>query len=650
MKKIIFSILSILFMGIFTGCLDKFEEVNSNPDKLYQTSAQLILPGTIYRTMNVYAEMNYTKLLNYSRGGRVAYAEIGLSESDINSYTTAFYVNILRDLLDLETQYEGIESAENRLMMIKTWKAFVYSIIVGIWGPMPMSDAMIAPNKLDYKYDTEKDMYIQIFDLLKTATERLNPVSANDDFLNPDPVFGGAARTNIEKWRKFANTLRLDLALRVENIDKALAEQQIRECMEHEDWIIASVDDMVQPTWGSTIGSDVSYYYTRLLQNLTDANLSESTYPRIGQYMFTYLRSYNDPRLEKYVDRPGYEDRLIINDTINIIRKSEYSGLDTTLNVISRHTVPYAPGQEHPGTPQTWEAGFDPNSNNGAGTGRYQNPYGGIPKKGWAYVNISFLDKNAKLNFLNWASACFIKAEVKLKYGIGQKSVQEYYEEGITASFRQYGISGEELNAYMAQDGVKWGTNGKGLDDYMQIYFADINGADNPLEQIVKQRWIAEYFNGFAGWILERRTRIFNFPPMLYNGSQGLEGSNGRFDYPPERLIYSINERSTNNDEYEKAIQLLQAASPKGDRVNRWGDNLWTHLQFAKVNPGLADAEAKWTGRVFVWNQHALQNRYGKTEEEMIKIAQKEFSQITDTTGLQIYLKYTIEEIIVPRP
>lgn len=270
--------------------------------------------------------------------------------------------------------------------------------------------------------------------------------------------------------------------------------------------------------------------------------------------------------------------------------------------------------------------------------------------RGRAYVNISFLKEDAKVVFINWATACFLKAEAKFKYGVGEKSVQQYYEEGIAASFNQYGISGDELTKYMARDGIKWNTNGKGLSDYMQIFYADINGVNNPLEQIIKQRWIAEYFNGFSGWVLERRTRILNFPPMFYNGQPSTEGTNGRYDYPPERLVFPINERTTNLAEYEKAIQTLQKDSPKGDPVSRWGDNLWTNLQFSKLNPGLVDIEAKWTGRTFVYNQHALQNRYGKTEAEMIEIAKKEFPQITDTTGLKSFLKYSIEEIIRPRP
>jgi len=648
-KRISFIIVAVAALT-FSGC-KHLEEANINPNKMYTTDVKLIFPGTVYRTMNGFANLNYNYYSNYSRGVSVSFRDIGLGEGDMDRAYFDFYVNVLKDLTNVEREYEGVQGAENRTHMVRAWRAMIYSIIVGTWGPMPMSDAISnSVDKFDFKYDSEKEIYLQILQMLKTATEGFNLNPVTNDFLSPDPVFGTSSKDNIVKWRKFANTLRLDVALRVENIDRGLSEQHVRECMAHEDWLISSVEDMVQPSWGTDVNSDASYYYDRLLRNLTDQNFNPNTYPRIGQYMFHYLQSYGDPRLEKFVDRPNYTDRLAIRDTIKINRKSTYSGLDTTLTVVALHTVPYVPAPEIPRVPETWDVAFDPNSNNGQGTNKYPFPYSGIDNKGWAVVNRSFLKADAKVVFLSWASTCFMQAEAKLKYGVGARSVQQYYESGIAASFAQYGLSPEQLATYMSKDGIKWNTDGKGISDYMQIYYADIHGAGNPLEQIVKQRWISEYFNGFNQWTLERRTRIMNFPPMFYNGSAGLEGSNNRFDFPPERLIYSINERTLNKNEYDKAIELLQAASPKGDRASRWGDNLWTHLQFAKVNPALAGAEATWSNRIIMYNQHSLQNQYGKTEDEMIQIARQEFSGITDTTGLKTYLKYQIAEVIQPRP
>jgi hypothetical protein len=643
MKKTIYILLAALFASIFTGCLDDFEDTNKNPNKMYETNIQLILPGSVYKTMNYFAEMNFNRYLNYSRYNIVsAFNDPSAYEGAFNNY----YINVLKDLAAVEKEYEGMEGGENRLRMAKTWKALVYSIMVATWGPIPMSDAMMTyPDKKYFKYDNELDIYIQLLGDLKEASEGFDTNPVTNDYLTNDPVFGGGAKTNIEKWRKFAHTLRLDLALRIQNADKALAEQHVKECMEHEEWLISSLDEMVQPSWGTDLNLDVSWYYNRILKSLTEANFNANTYPRIGQYMFTYLQSYKDPRLEKYVEPTKPADRYAVEDTISIIRKSVYSGLDTTMIALVKHSIPHCPAPETPREPATWEVAYNPGSNNGQGTLKYQYPYRDMSLWGWALIHKDFIKEDAKVVFLSWASACFMKAEAKQEFGFGSKSAKEYYEEGIKASFMQYGVDGQ-LSGYMERDGIKWGTSGTGLPDYMMIWNADIAG--NPMEQIIKQRWIAEYFNGFAGWVLERRTRILDLPPHFYAGSGGLEGSNNRFDFSPERFNYPENERNTNKTEYDKGIQLLQQNSPKGDPSSRWGDNLWTHLMYAKVNPALPAAEAKWTNRTFIWNQINIQNYYGKTEEDLIKNAQKEFVAIQDTTGLKEYLKYEIVRIVTP--
>ena len=118
-------------------------------------------------------------------------------------------------------------------------------------------------------YGEMMEQFRKILDMLKKASESFNP-DASSDVLKKDPIFrsGSGTTSDIIKWRKFANTLRLEVAMRATNIAPGLAEQHARECMEHEDWIIASLDDMVAPAWGSDVSNDVSYYYNRFLKKL----------------------------------------------------------------------------------------------------------------------------------------------------------------------------------------------------------------------------------------------------------------------------------------------------------------------------------------------------------------------------------------------
>ena len=58
MKKTAYICL-LVFIGSLFGCVDKFEEVNTNGNKMYEAELPNIFAGTVYRTMNTVAEFNF---------------------------------------------------------------------------------------------------------------------------------------------------------------------------------------------------------------------------------------------------------------------------------------------------------------------------------------------------------------------------------------------------------------------------------------------------------------------------------------------------------------------------------------------------------------------------------------------------------------
>lgn len=68
---------------------------------------------------------------------------------------------------------------------------------------------------------------------------------------------------------------------------------------------------------GSDVSNDVSYYYNRFLKKIPTEGFRESDYPRINEYFFIYLRSYNDPRLEAFVDPTETLNQYTVSDTIS---------------------------------------------------------------------------------------------------------------------------------------------------------------------------------------------------------------------------------------------------------------------------------------------------------------------------------------------
>ena len=183
---------ALLSLSALVACTDDFAEVNTNPNKVYDVELEHVFAGTVKRTMDIYAELNYRFYLNASRYAVVRFVGIPVEELDDRQMRT-WYINVLTDLVLLERRYEQDKDVyAHRLAIVKTWKSYCYYVLASTYGPVPMSDAISdgEGNKREYRYDSEKDIYTAILNDLKEAGELFakESTSANDK-LDLDPVF-----------------------------------------------------------------------------------------------------------------------------------------------------------------------------------------------------------------------------------------------------------------------------------------------------------------------------------------------------------------------------------------------------------------------------------------------------------------------------
>jgi hypothetical protein len=618
MKKIIYALAVLFTLGGLYSCTDDFDKTNTNPNVVYETHPDYVFSGIVYKSMNAYARANhrlYHMLSNY-----VANWNEQKDTEDMSSHFEDFYVKSLVDLEKLEESFVNTENPGNLGYILMTWKAYMYYIMASSWGGLPMSDVNPMDLRTSYKYDKQEDMYKNILDLLDKAVAGFD---TNGDKLTHDPLLRGSdGKSDIDKWRKFANSLRLNIALTIQNMDAQLAEQHIRKALTggNENYLISSVGDIIKFKWGSDVNADASFYYTNFLMGMDQGTTSGwYTYPAMSHNFFLYMKSYNDPRLPKFVVRAeGSEMSIMNNDTITRVNPVNPNLRDS---LIVQYGLPYLPRREGKiGAPTGWIVETNPNSPTGEA---YRSPYDDISNtnKNECFVSRDYIKADAEAVLISWAEVCFMKAEVAIKYpGIISGTAQQYYEDGIRASMKQYGVSDTEIEAYMVQPGVVWNTDGNGVWEYRRFYKADIKGKggdSNHLEQIYKQWYIADFFYGHAGWTLERRTRAMKFPPHFYN-NPSTEGSNGVCDYMQERLLYPVNEQSYNASGYAQAVIDLQSESP-APNPSRHGDNFFTLLKFAAPQIDSGDLTRWLSGRI-VYDGGFIRNWYGKTLEEVLAI------------------------------
>ncbi|MEC5143778.1 SusD/RagB family nutrient-binding outer membrane lipoprotein [Chitinophaga sp. 212800010-3] len=113
----------------------------------------------------------------------------------------------------------------NQQAVALTYKCFVTQIATDTWGNIPYSDALKgASGVITPKYDDQKAIYAALLADLKTAND-LFAKNSPDVLGDGDFLFSG----DLGKWRKFCNSLRLRVAIRISKVDPATAKTNIEE-------------------------------------------------------------------------------------------------------------------------------------------------------------------------------------------------------------------------------------------------------------------------------------------------------------------------------------------------------------------------------------------------------------------------------------
>jgi Starch-binding associating with outer membrane len=152
-----------------------------------------------------------------------------------DNHWRAMYRDVLRDLKEsyqvtqkeVAATNDAIKTKENRLAIIEILNVFTYSILVDSFGNVPYSEALSPDLHPSPKYDDAKEIYTDLFARLDDAISKLD--SDYEGFDEYDFIYGG----DIEHWIKFANSIKLRMAITVADdptftaIAKAKAEQAV---------------------------------------------------------------------------------------------------------------------------------------------------------------------------------------------------------------------------------------------------------------------------------------------------------------------------------------------------------------------------------------------------------------------------------------
>lgn len=525
MKKL-FSILLLAYA--FSSCTKGFEDINTNPNNPSVVQPDYLLTTSIFETMNVYGgEMNRVVFFNYTHhfsGFQGEFQRYTYSNSSNNAYWSGIYIKCLQPVKQIELNYKDNPVYKNRVTIARIWQNYIYSNAVSIWGSIPKSQSL--NGEPGVPYDKETDIYYSILDTLKVLANSID--MAGDKYsAGADKIYGG----DLLKWKKFANTLRLRLAIRISNPkpngNPEVAKKVIEEIYMDEQNTIKSQGETAAANWG--LASDTwNPLYDRAVYNFT---ANQATIPVLNESLVYHTVPYGDPRISIYA-KPATQGP----------NAGKYFG----------QNISYGGGS-------TYSSG-------------QTNPHTGLKQVDYSLIGDRFTKPDAEYVFLSYAEACFLKAEAALKgwWGNGGNAETNYYQ-GIDASFNRYGLTTAQATAYKNTPGIKWGTPtdtvGKQaqFQDWLQITSSYVP-ANDYFRQVIMQQWLAIPMQGVDAWALIRRTRVLEFQPQFAT-------YDGDYKYVPNRILYPSDELQTNQKEVQKAIPWLNGP-----------DDIFTKLWFALPN------------------------------------------------------------------
>lgn len=489
-----------LFLGLgfcagLVSCSD-FDEVNTNPTAageeyvkpqyaLNNSIGQAqINPGTAERVVvynwasaaRICGEMSFLNVGRYSDDYTSAYYYPDLSSSIKNA--TLAITAVENQLEAATTTAHEKEFFPNVKQFARIWRAYLISEFVDNFGPYPI-ESFLGENPV---FNSEKDDYEFILKELKEAAAAINtsvlPVEAEgkcDPFDNVkyDPV----------KWQKYANSLRMRLAMRLSNIDKATAQAEFEDAAKGNK--ILTADDMfaVKENDGWDVFSGV---YTRsfddqvlsstvanLLTNLGGIKVTEqrsdlASYVKPANYLgIKYDRHYvantDNPTKQYWLD--GMPENLdpralkifCLPDDENaenyIDKYNDRTAKDFVLYTVDENGNPI-PNKDNPGeikidATRCWN-GYPAGSRGGwSPTLAYNqlvtNGYG--PGCTLPMLGKDYCQGKSRIFFAAWETY-FLLAEASLYGWNTGTTAKEAYENGIKASFEYFGVS-EYVNDYL---------------------------------------------------------------------------------------------------------------------------------------------------------------------------------------------------------
>jgi hypothetical protein len=520
MKRLVYIILGGIALLGTTSCQKDFEEINTNPNRpqqalptaLFNGSTKLFLKNTRNYTtsgMMFRSWMQYSAQDTYTKESRFLYRDYA------GDYLWRYPYQVAggyKDIIDLNTDPKTKElmttygKNENQIAAARIMMAYTFALLVETFGDVPYY-SYGSPNPERFQalqlneyispvYATQKEIYTDLLKELKEAAAQI--VSDSYVFKEGDYIF-----ETPDKMRRFANSLRLRLAIRLKDVQdaelRALAQQNINE-LKDGTAVMQSESDTVELQFDSDDTNPAPIYNEYFVRNRVDYSPSNS----FVQLLKGQRGNFGvDPRLQKYFAPKG------------LTKYQARDGRYTESNNINDYVgMPY--GLDESMADFQFKSGV-----------------------AVSFFSSRILQPNYAEVFMEYSEVCFLLSEAN-----GWDNT--WYKKGVEASMKKWGVDDAKITSFLATIPAANEENVL-TQKYIALYM-------NPNEA-----WAEYRRTGYPHTLIKVNEETdLNIPTEAGQTRYKFESLVADLTDIPERLLYPVAYKVINEANYREALKSMQ--------------------------------------------------------------------------------------------
>ena len=608
MKKYKVILMGVLALSTLSGCLKEYQELNTNPELLGETDPSFVFTGApenfnnssrnhlMAKYSGVMQMMQY--LVNYQGAQEGVYVNPQSTNrpNPFTPYYSDYYAQIglrlryLREkVIPSNAEAERFQNLSAIAGILETYEAW---LVFDVNGAAPYTEAFkvsegIGKPRYDFyqegldgsplykEFDAKVKEYIGI---LQSNLPNQYDLGSSDFFY----------KGNVDNWIRFANTLRIKMAQRLELADATFYNDVLSE-------VLANPGGLISNNEQSCV-----YNHPNEYNNNTD-DMHILTYQYAASRAFVnFMKEYDDPRLPLLVRRNGFGfgNNNEINDGITELLEQHYPDYQTRFPEFSERYFGMSSNPDSTSTlwsgttyftlPYT-EGGVDKTltvRHNSQIESRFYVKNGGkvgtqvtARDKEDATYDVSQNSISIFTPLITYSETCFMMAEIAFKSGSakGGKDALTWYQEGIRASMQQYQTWAEKMAVPSAMNSNSDNYNpitSVKIDNYLsQTEFQTVS-----LEKIISQQWVNLFMRPEEAWATWKRTGLpaFKDQPIPEAGVAFLEAitTGGNSLVIPRRGALPV-PNDANIDNFNSALERLTQDPNYGDMNNKTEGRIW---------------------------------------------------------------------------